>query len=153
MARLTNSNRIALKSLPLAAAATIILLAQFAIAGAPLKGIDVKLGKNPGGGCAARTTDTGGKVDFGVWPKGNYTLEFAPADSPSAATPATSRTQAPATKLVVPSPTKLHVVITGAAGGKLERDFDAGQSAERAVQLQFSLDGKQSLVVVVTTED
>ena len=146
-------NRIALKSLPVAAAATVILLAQFAIAGAPLKGIDVKLGKNPGGGCAARTTDSGGKADFGVWPKGNYTLEFAPADSSPAAAPAGSRTQAPAGKLGAPSPTKLHVVITGATGGKLERDFDASQSAERAAPLQFSLDGKQSLVVLVTAAD
>src|SRR3984957_4338878 len=147
---MTVSNRIASKSLRVAAAATFILLAQFAFAGAPLKGIDVKLGKNPGGGCAARTTDSGGKADFGVWPKGNYTLEFAPADSPSAAAPATSRTQAPVSKPGVATSTKLHVVITGASGGKLERDFDAGQSTERAVPLQFSLDGKQSLVVVVT---
>jgi len=153
MTGLSISNRIALKSLPVVAAATLILLAQFAFAGAPLKGIDVKLGKNPGGGCAARTTDTGGKADFGVWPKGNYTLEFAFADSSPAAGPAASRTQAPASKLAAPSPTKLHVVITGATGGKLERDFDAGQSADRAVPLQFSLDGKQSLVVLVTTAD
>jgi hypothetical protein len=153
MTRLTIPNRIALKSLPVAAAATFILLAQFAIGGSPLKGVDVKLGKNPGGGCAARTTDAGGKADFGVWPKGNYTLNFAPADSSAAAAPAASRTQAPASKLVAPSPTKLHVVITGATGGKLERDFDAGQSAERAVPLQFSLDGKQSLVVLVTAAD
>jgi hypothetical protein len=60
-------------------AAACLFLAQTVFAGAPLKGIDVKLGKNPGGGCAARTTDAGGKADFGVWPKGNYTLEFAPA--------------------------------------------------------------------------
>jgi hypothetical protein len=45
------------------------------------------------------------------------------------------------------------VVITGATGGKLERDFDAGQSTERAAPLQFSLDGKQSLVVLVTAAD
>jgi len=135
------------------AAATFILLAQFAYAGAPLKGVDVKLGKNPGGGCAARTTDSGGKADFGVWPKGNYTLEFAPADSSPAAAPAASRTNSPAAKPGAPASTKLHVVITGATGGKLERDFDAGQSTERAAPLQFSLDGKQSLVVLVTAAD
>jgi hypothetical protein len=153
MNRLTISNRIALKSLPVAAAATFIFLAQLAFAGAPLKGIDVKLGKNPGGGCAARTTDAGGNADFGVWPKGNYTLEFSPAASAPISEPSANRTQAPVTKPGPPTPTKLHVVITGASGGKLERDFDTGQSAERAASLQFSLDGKQSLVVLVTAAD
>ncbi len=153
MNKLTISNRISLKSLPVVAAATFFLLAQLAFAGAPLKGIDVKLGKNPGGGCAARTTDSGGKADFGSWPKGNYTLEFTPAVSSLAAAPATDRMQAPATKPGATTSTKLHVVITGATGGKLERDFDAGQSTERTAPLQFSLDGKQSLVVLVTAEE
>ncbi|HEV2575780.1 MAG TPA: hypothetical protein VGU25_01100 [Acidobacteriaceae bacterium] len=61
------------------AAALILLSCHVALAGAPLKGIDVKLGKNPGGGCAARTTDANGQADFGLWPKGDYTLEFAKA--------------------------------------------------------------------------
>jgi len=101
--KLTISNRIALKSLPVVAAATFILLAQLAFAGSPLKGVDVKLGKNPGGGCAARTTDAGGKADFGVWPKGNYTLEFAPAASAPISEPSASRTQAPTTKPGAPA--------------------------------------------------
>jgi hypothetical protein len=42
--------------------------------GAPLKGVDVKLGKNPGGQAASRTTDENGKFDFGVLPKGSYYL-------------------------------------------------------------------------------
>src|ERR1039458_4870797 len=150
---MSNPKRMAGKSLPVAAATALLFRAQLAFAGAPLKGIDVKLGKNPGGGCAARTTDAGGKADFGVWPKGNYTLEFAPAASSLAATPAASRTQSPAAKPGTQPPLKLHVVITGATGGKLERDLDAGQSTERVVPLEFPLDGKQSLVVLVTAAD
>jgi hypothetical protein len=150
---MTRSSRIAFKSLPAAAAAIVILLAQFAFAGAPLKGIDVKLGKNPGGGCAARTTDAGGKADFGVWPKGNYTLEFAPVVSSPVDPPAASRTVSPAAKPGTQPALKLHVVITGATGGKVERDLDPAQSAERATPLEFSLDGTQSLVVLVTKAD
>lgn len=50
----------------------IALIAASAWAGAPLKGVDVKLGKNPGGSPAARTTNAEGKIDFGVLPAGSY---------------------------------------------------------------------------------
>jgi hypothetical protein len=45
------------------------------VTGAPLKGIDVKLGKTPGGGCAARTTtnSTGGYTFSGL-PLGSYDI-------------------------------------------------------------------------------
>lgn len=46
------------------------------VSGAPLKGVDVKLGKNPGGGAAARTgsTDEKGQVNWGPLEPGNYSL-------------------------------------------------------------------------------
>ncbi len=150
-----NCHRIAAQSLPVAAAVMLFSLSQLAFAGAPLKGIDVKLGKNPGGGCAARTTDAGGNADFGVWPKGNYTLSFFKSQMPTEASSgkATGRMQAPSTKPEAQPSVKLHVVITGASAGKLERDFDAGEATERAVPLEFSLDGKQSLIVLVTATE
>jgi hypothetical protein len=50
-------------------------------AGAPLKGVDVKLGKSPGGGASARTTDSGGKIDLGVLAAGSYYLIVSPPKS------------------------------------------------------------------------
>jgi hypothetical protein len=38
-------------------------------------------------------------------------------------------------------------------GGKMERDVVAGASNERAAPIQFSLDGTQRLVIVVTAAD
>ena len=47
-------------------------------AGAPLKGVDVKLGKNPGGSPAARaTSDSDGKVAFGILPAGSYLMTLS----------------------------------------------------------------------------
>ena len=53
-------------------AMVVSLIAVTAWAGAPLKGVDVKLGKNPGGSPAARTTNAEGKIDFGVLLAGSY---------------------------------------------------------------------------------
>lgn len=76
----------------LAVAAVVALAVGVALAGAPLKGVDVKLGRNPGGGAAARTTtDEKGAFTFGNVPAGSYTLTFElPAVSGGAARPAST---------------------------------------------------------------
>jgi hypothetical protein len=112
------------------ASALCLLFTQAALAGAPLKGIDVKLGKNPGGGCAARVsgpdhcaaalaTNDAGQVDYGVLPKGDYTMSVSP-----------------------PSGT-VDVTVSGAVGGPIERDVAAGET------ISFQLDGATPLVVTV----
>lgn len=61
------------------------IAAGIAYAGAPLKGVDVKLGRNPGGSPAARTTDANGKVTFGVLPRGSYYIQLTtPPPAPPA---------------------------------------------------------------------
>lgn len=72
-----------------AIAALFALVIEGAIAGAPLKGVDVKLGRNPGGSPAARTTtDASGAFAFPEMPAGSYVLTF---DLPASAAVAEPR--------------------------------------------------------------
>ena len=109
--------------------------AQSALAGAPLKGIDVKLGKNPGGGCAARTSDAGGSANFGVWPKGNYTVTFSAVNVAANARGA--------------KPNNLHVEISGAVEGKITHVLPAA-TADGLAPIEFVSDGKTPLMVKVS---
>ena len=135
----------------LIAASLLALFSHIALAGAPLKGIDVKLGKNPGGGCAARTTDGTGKANFGVWPKGNYTLTISPSAVSAPVVQNTARTATQPSKSASLASAKLHLAITGASSGKIERDIDNTAEA-RTAPVEFSLGGKEELVVVVTAD-
>jgi Carboxypeptidase regulatory-like domain len=62
------------KVLGLSALAVVLLFSTMAFAGAPLKGVDVKLGSNPGGTAAQLKTNEQGDFSFGVVAKGNYSV-------------------------------------------------------------------------------
>ena len=55
--------------------------------GAPLKGVDVKLGRNPGGSPAARAirTDKDGNANLGILPKGSWYIIIVVPESDAAA--------------------------------------------------------------------
>jgi hypothetical protein len=85
---MSKRNTISAFILLISAVATLCLLAAVITAqkgmntttGAPLKGVDVKLGRNPGGGAAARTlsSDSDGKINLGSLTPGSYSLEVIP---------------------------------------------------------------------------
>lgn len=81
--------------------------------GAPLKGVDVKLGKNPGGSPAARTTGSDGTINWGVLPKGSYYLVL------DASAKERSKSGSEGSELET-----CIVTITGAAGGPVNMAWD-----------------------------
>lgn len=109
--------------------------AMSAFAGAPLKGVGVTLGKTPGGGCAARVSGANGEANFGVWPKGNYTVSLSTANAAPNARGA--------------KPETLHVEIRGAVGGPITHVLPAA-TADRLAPIEFVSDGKTPLVVNVS---
>jgi hypothetical protein len=117
-----------MRPIPLAAlaAAVFFVSQQTAFAGAPLKGVDVKLGKNPGGGAAARVvTDASGKADFGVLPKGQrYTVTFGAL------------------------PESAHLLVEGSVEGTIVRDINSTR-VDRQAPINFTSNGITRIVVVI----
>jgi len=125
------------------AIAFLMLVSAAAYAGAPLKGIDVKLGKNPGGSPAARTTNADGKIDLGILPAGSY---FVVIETPKEVKEADAQ-----------------IEIKGAAGATIKKRwnfaqkkaFDAAANATaRAAgedKIIFTSDGSHPIEIAATT--
>ena len=130
------------------------------VAGAPLKGVDVKLGKNPGGSPAARTTTDGrGKFNLGIVPAGSYilTLDFPEQPNTTAGSSvANENASAVNVKLAL-------IKIDGAVGGQINRGWDpkskkpfelAAQSTAKTTDrdnIILESDGKTPVTGIVET--
>ena len=133
---------------PLVAGALAVMMAVSpALAGAPLKGIDVKLGKNPGGGAAAKTTDASGNADFGVLTAGEYYVIIS-LPPPLPASPGASRAA---------QPTGAVVTIDGAKGGTVTKQLvvptnaRATGAATDLPQVLFQADGSKRVSITVSS--
>jgi hypothetical protein len=117
----------------------VSLFAVSAWAGAPLKGVDVKLGKNPGGSPAARTTSSDGKAGFGVLPAGSY---YVVADAPKSVAE------------------EAQIEISGATEGTVKKRWNFAQKKAFGVdstareagadKIVFTSDGKHPIDVAAT---
>ena len=86
-----------------------------AVAGAPLKGIDVKLGKNPGGSVASRMTDGSGRFNFGIVPRGSYHITLSLPEVPESA-----------------RPKAIEIIVYSTAKGTVDFVLDLGDAARKS---------------------
>jgi hypothetical protein len=123
-------------------AASLLQKGPESTTGAPLKGVDVKLGKNPGGSPAARaTTDDKGKFNLGVVPAGSYILTLSlPEDSGLNQGSGTISTKEKGPSAV--NVKLARITIEGAPGGRTVRGWDPKN--KKAVDLTSTSAGKST---------
>ena len=122
--------------LSVSALATLCLLATVitaqkapnSVSGAPLKGVDIKLGKNPGGNAAARTftTDENGKIVLsGLEPGSYYLIVVGPSKQQQSNVKLGLRVDDLAANRGAVAADNYLVEITGLADGPISREWNA----------------------------
>ena len=112
-----------------------------AFAGAPLKGVDVKLGKAPGGTPVSRTTNNDGKAVFTDLKKGSYYVTVTFPTTPQS----TERFGNPLLHYA-------HIFIDGTVRGRIERELDSAAINGRFEPMIFEIDGRRPVTVLVEGE-
>lgn len=121
--------------------------------GAPLKGVDVKLGKNPGGSAAARTTTNAkGEFTFGVQPAGKYDIIVSPPPDSADTQAGGGADQRPGTINTTKSNTfRLAITIDGVKAGPIKKDLDfkpkEGDATQRAGKPKY-----EDITVTIETD-
>jgi hypothetical protein len=135
-----------------------------ATANAPVKGAEVRLGKNPGGGATARTTDAQGHASFGTVPAGQYQLTvdlqsklYQWTKGSMDKTTARSKSPGVAPSAASAASTKVTVEVRGAKAGTITRTIDvgaAGMAAARAASaaITFETDGTTEVTVTILAD-
>ena len=125
--------------------------------GAPLKGVDVKLGRNPGGGAAARaTTNAKGEFNFGVQPAGKYDIIVSPPPDLAGVQGGAPDQRTSNLNLSKSNINRLAIVIDGVKGGPIKKDLDLkpseGDASQRAgkpkyqdISITIETDGKSEV--------
>src|SRR5262249_23668300 len=90
----------------------------------------VKLGKNPGGSPAARSTTTAeGEFNFGVVPAGKYDIIVSPPDSADIQVAAAGDQRTANLNLSKSNVYRLAIAIEGVKGGTIKTDLDVKEKA------------------------
>jgi hypothetical protein len=120
-----------------------------AFAGAPLKGVDVKLGRNPGGLAAARmvTTDADGKIDFGVLTRGSYELVLPAVAQKQGGESATTDVVVIAINTGAEEPVQYEYNRKSASIVLHDRSAEARRAAPK--KMLFDADGEHAVMVTI----
>lgn len=130
--------------------------------GAPLKGVDVKLGKNPGGSPAARTTNAKGEFNFGVVAAGKYDLIVGPPPDSAETQPGKGPDpMASNLNLSKSNINRIAITIDGVKGAPIKKDLDFkpkdGGATQRVgkpkygdITLTIETDGKSEVKGTIT---